>query len=358
MRAANYGKSANYRSQDTVLFLLFNGANPKTLNNDGFTALHFAVQACNEQVVRLFMQIKTPVTVQKVTGPAVLHVAIQTGNRNIIESILRASPNAKPADVNRLVKRYDRPTSEQRMRTLFDTIAKTFVACFIVGTVCWEYPQYVFVYYPATPELFPVHMILLVISSITWCLWVKVAFCDPGFVDRNQRQYHEITTKRLPAQVKRKLAASLVRQPLDPYAYARLCHLCQCVQPEFTHHCSRCKRCVRWFDHHCVYLCNCIAVRNKIAFHCLLAALVLCGMLNMLVVVSVIFTHESGFTILHLANLIYSIKLILTGVILLGWQISKYFTNQNKLTRLKGSSNKPMSPAIKSQQINRSKSNV
>lgn len=329
MRAANFGISHDFRSQDTVLFLLFSGANPRLLNNEGFSALHYAIQANNEQVVRLLVRVKIPVTLHTLSGPTCLHLAVKTGNANIIRDVITATPNAKDSDIHRFVRKYARPTAQQRMRNTFDTIAKSFIVCFLIGTVFWEYPQYIFVYFPATPELLPVHILLLILSSVTWCLWAKVVFGDPGFLPKFQPLYYEIVTKRLERQLRRKHAASFVRSSIDPYAYMRLCHLCECTQPMFVHHCSRCQRCVRMFDHHCLYLCNCIGLNNQIPFYFMLVGVMLCGFLNMLVVINMMCTHEAGFTLLHLANLIYSTKLILMSVIMLVWQLMKYYKRKN-----------------------------
>lgn len=41
----------------------------------------------------------------------------------------------------------------------------------------------------------------------------------------------------------------------DPVKY---CEICDNYKPERSHHCSKCKRCIRKMDHHCKWLCVCI----------------------------------------------------------------------------------------------------
>ena len=36
------------------------------------------------------------------------------------------------------------------------------------------------------------------------------------------------------------------------------CHLCGTPVTESSKHCKRCDRCVSGFDHHCIWLNNCI----------------------------------------------------------------------------------------------------
>ena len=45
-------------------------------------------------------------------------------------------------------------------------------------------------------------------------------------------------------------------------ATKRFCTTCYIVRPPFASHCEDCDHCVRRFDHHCIYVNNCIGERN------------------------------------------------------------------------------------------------
>jgi hypothetical protein len=73
-------------------------------------------------------------------------------------------------------------------------------------------------------------------------------------------------------------ASSTAAQIMIPDDLASFCATCKVWRPPRAHHCGCCKRCVLQFDHHCVWVNNCIGYHNYRSFVLLLAFLsIACG---------------------------------------------------------------------------------
>ena len=68
----------------------------------------------------------------------------------------------------------------------------------------------------------------------------------------------------------------------------RICETCQIIRPPGASHCSVCDNCVLNFDHHCVFITNCIGKRNHKYFYLLLffasSFAILTGTFNFIVI--------------------------------------------------------------------------
>ena len=120
-----------------------------------------------------------------------------------------------------------------------------------------------------------------------WCmiLWhlLQAAYSSPGIVpnESNIQKYSWIHAKKeeeqlrgyesllLPINAARtatmEAKGSLTPQP-SPHADASWCQQCQTKRPPRCHHCRTCGVCVLEFDHHCIFLNNCIGYYNYRSF--------------------------------------------------------------------------------------------
>ncbi len=80
---------------------------------------------------------------------------------------------------------------------------------------------------------------LAAIAMVNWSYW-RVVTSDPGFVR--------------PGDCPTAVSASGV---------PRVCNKCNAPKPLRAHHCSTCKRCLHSLDHHCPFVANCVALRNR-----------------------------------------------------------------------------------------------
>jgi len=98
---------------------------------------------------------------------------------------------------------------------------------------------------------------------------------DPGYVDHSEVDYiHEL--RELPEEMLVVLDEdrfAVLDRSGENHKPFRWCTTCNLWRPLHVSHCSACKHCLWRFDHHCIWVGNCIAARN----HRFFAAMLLSG---------------------------------------------------------------------------------
>lgn len=152
--------------------------------------------------------------------------------------------------------------SQRTMHKIFHQRSNMFIYLhtLLEGTVYAEFSFEVFGYcrdMDATLTSLSVPYILLVLNTFFFYLCIKR---DPGTV------------------TKKKVAGQLTIYPYDRRLFhpGVSCPTCQLLKPARSKHCRVCNRCVQRFDHHCVWVNNCIGSQNTRYF--LLYLFSLCAM--------------------------------------------------------------------------------
>lgn len=313
MRAAMYGFNVDTKTSDTILFLLSRGANPKLVDNIGFTALHYATFFGREDAVSLLITIGLDPNQRDKDGFKPLDIALHTKNRYIIGELAEYTIEAQKGLLDNVISR----CSKRKWSDYFDLflmmMARLFVIFFVVTTLFWSYPQYLFHYYPASKDLLILHIAILISSSCLWLCWYRVMRKNPGYLPIDSEEYYNIIEYKLKLTDKNKMHQII---PDDIYKDANLCHICRTIQPVRSKHCRFCKRCTECFDHHCLYLSNCIGKRNRLSFLCLIFHMFFVGLAYMILILIIIKRHHWTLTYLHIANLVFCMKLIFIGGVL------------------------------------------
>ena len=120
-----------------------------------------------------------------------------------------------------------------------------------------------FIHY-APLKLF-LNIIFISISSILFLLCIytmlKCGCTDPGILPKQRPPNYKINKEK----IKTRIGGHVI--------ILNYCYTCHIYRPPRTSHCSRCDNCVERFDHHCLWLANCIGKRNYKYFYILLLSL-------------------------------------------------------------------------------------
>ena len=103
-------------------------------------------------------------------------------------------------------------------------------------------------------QVSPFCLIIEVILSFLMLYNLVICHCiDPGVLKRGNLELTETEQKKLEDEMFKK-----IRFYMDRY-----CQTCKIMRPPKSSHCRECDHCVKGFDHHCFFVGNCIAARNR-----------------------------------------------------------------------------------------------
>lgn len=115
-------------------------------------------------------------------------------------------------------------------------------------------------HYTFEDDPIPLRIYFFVSSGFSFLLLLLLNLSDSGLYTSQQNQ------AKKPSSVK-------IQPELEECAEKHFCRTCLQNQPFRTKHCSVCQICVLTFDHHCLWIGNCVGERNRGLFYQVLAIL-------------------------------------------------------------------------------------
>ncbi|XP_071848129.1 uncharacterized protein [Apostichopus japonicus] len=234
---------------DLTRLLIYSGFNPRQKDNFGQTPLHLACINGDLNTVRMLCEqdgVEVDLEDHNHKSPLMLAKGRKHGD---ISGYLEKEVKFQKSIIPRLDLKtiFFGPPGNSKSPFLF----------FVLSTLFWGYPMYVFRCFPTTFAMMPGLHIFFIFNNVF--MWYTFYYCymrDPGFLPRNSSEY-DLAIKKVAHFDEWKQG----RNPLS-----RLCHTCRNVKPLRTKHCRTCNRCVMEFDHHCPYIYNCVGLKNRNMF--------------------------------------------------------------------------------------------
>lgn len=109
---------------------------------------------------------------------------------------------------------------------------------------------------------FPFIGVLIFFSIIELITLICGGFRDPGILPRQEEE-------KLFYRKKKEFKV-ICNGAINKYVY---CYTCGIFRPPRTSHCAKCDNCCLRFDHHCIWLGNCVGKRNYKFFYLLVTTL-------------------------------------------------------------------------------------
>jgi len=266
--------AAQYDHTILVFSLVRSKADINLLDDCEDSALHWAAYKGNSQTLALLSYLGLPLDAADAYGSTPLHLAAMRGANNVIEFLLES------ADAPRLLKMTDNkgrtplqvaqergelmssrllksaePSSYTRYMSLVmgDDGSKVMFYFYVINSAC-AYAAYALLLAPAV-GVAAQHAAYVAVNLLMQLFYVSAHTRDPGTIEVKGGGPEYEHAMEMAADGK-----------LDQTLQLPLCHTCRIVKPLRSKHCSKLKRCVPVFDHHCPYVGTTLGAGNYRSF--------------------------------------------------------------------------------------------
>ncbi|GIQ81964.1 hypothetical protein KIPB_003017 [Kipferlia bialata] len=257
-----------------------------TPDRAGYYPIHWAVKSGCTRSIKLLVESGSSHSQPDAKGRTPLHIAVALQLYNVVQLLLLLGASGKTTDneghtaldtgaevnmgIATLIK------SHSTVRKRLSIAVKRYVNLPLLGFLIYPLAciaTLVQLYIP-NHTLVPLCWVLIVLSVVQLGLVVFTSQCDPGFIQPDKPSLDLPPVVPVPVTLGLHLGNSGGEAPaVDVNSLqhpSRHCATCLMIRPLRSKHCSQCGRCVSRFDHHCLWLNNCIGKRNLAAFYVLL----------------------------------------------------------------------------------------
>ena len=132
------------------------------------------------------------------------------------------------------------------------------IFCHIANVFGW------IIWVHAAGDFYPkkLYYFLSIFSAVAEYYLTMAFITEPGIIPRNCPEY-PIKEIELSEKNKEENEEEKKNQELPSVLIYRKCDTCNIMRPPGASHCKMCDNCVMGFDHHCVFISNCVGKRNR-----------------------------------------------------------------------------------------------
>jgi len=266
--------AAQYDHTILVFFLIKQRADINLLDDCEDSALHWAAYKGNSQTLSLLSYLGLPVDAADAYGSTPLHLAAMRGASNVVEFLLETDKAPKLIKMTDNKGRTPLKVSTERGNTMCTRLLKgaepssyARLMAFVLGddgskimfyfyltNGSAAYVTYALLFAPAI-GYYEQHVAYVAFNLFMQVFFISAHFRDPGTVPV------AIGAKEYETAMEKAASGKLEQTQQLP-----LCHTCRIVKPLRSKHCSKLKRCVPVFDHHCPYVGNTLGAGNYRSF--------------------------------------------------------------------------------------------
>ncbi|KAL3915076.1 MAG: hypothetical protein SGPRY_007386 [Prymnesium sp.] len=266
--------AAQYDHTILVFFLVRAKADINLLDDCDDSALHWAAYKGNSQTLALLSYLGLPFDAADAYGSTPLHLAAMRGATNVVEFLLE-SPEAPrllkmtdnkgrtPLQVamergemlaSRLLKAAQPSSYTRYMSLLMGDDGSKMMFYFYIINGSFAYLAYALLFAPAIGYVAQ-HWAYLGVNLLMQIFYVSAHLRNPGVIDVAAGGSEYEHAMEMAADGK-----------LEQTLQLPLCHTCRIVKPLRSKHCSKFKRCISVFDHHCPYVGTTLGAGNYRSF--------------------------------------------------------------------------------------------